>query len=208
MGPFSKKNKVFLLFLLLPFSLFAEEIEEEEPSLYERALEFVLEKEGGFVNHPSDRGGATNYGITQATYNRWRKNKEEKKRSVKHITDQEVEEIYQVFFWIPSRCPEIAEHSERLAIVHFDWAVNSGQGRAMRTLQSCIDTTVDSIWGPKTKKALREAVEENEESLLLDYLEKRREFYRGIAEKNSSQKIFLQGWMNRVSDLEDKIFSP
>ena len=40
--------------------------------MFERALTFVLRWEGGYVDHPADPGGATNYGVTQRTYDAWR----------------------------------------------------------------------------------------------------------------------------------------
>ena len=40
-------------------------------NLFETALLFVLKWEGGYVNNKYDKGGATNYGITQNTYNNW-----------------------------------------------------------------------------------------------------------------------------------------
>ena len=36
------------------------------------ALPFVLQWEGGYVNHPNDPGGATNKGVTQKVYDAWR----------------------------------------------------------------------------------------------------------------------------------------
>jgi len=201
-------SMTLLMWILnLIFSCTANAEELEETSSFEKALEFVLEKEGGYVENEAEPGGAANKGITQATYNEWRERKEKEERSVKYITDQEVKEIYKNFFWTPSRCPEIEEMSIRLAIAHFDWAVNTGPTRAMKTLQSIVDTKVDGIWGPKTQKAVKEAVEENENSLLLDYIKKRREFYRRIVENNPSRKKFLKGWMNRLSDLEERLFS-
>ena len=38
---------------------------------FEQCLKHILQFEGGYVNHPADRGKATNYGITQHVYNSW-----------------------------------------------------------------------------------------------------------------------------------------
>ena len=61
---------------------------------FELALNFVLEREGGYVNDPDDKGGATNKGITQNTYNSWLKSVGKPAKDVKNITDAEVKEIY------------------------------------------------------------------------------------------------------------------
>lgn len=42
---------------------------------FETVMQMVFGSEGGFSNHPKDKGGRTNYGVTQATYNGWRKKK-------------------------------------------------------------------------------------------------------------------------------------
>ncbi len=40
---------------------------------FQRALTFVLKAEGGYTNHPSDRGGPTNKGILQREYDNYRR---------------------------------------------------------------------------------------------------------------------------------------
>ena len=61
---------------------------------FKKALKFVLKWEGGYVNNPHDKGGATNKGITQNTYNTWLKSLSLAPRDVKNITQEEVEQIY------------------------------------------------------------------------------------------------------------------
>lgn len=51
----------------------------------DQALEWLLEEEGGWSNHPADRGGKTMFGITQATYDQWRKQKKRPIQSVRRI---------------------------------------------------------------------------------------------------------------------------
>lgn len=63
-------------------------------STYAAAMKQIRAFEGGFVNHPRDPGGATNFGVTQAVYDDYRASKKLAKRSVKSITEAEVDEIY------------------------------------------------------------------------------------------------------------------
>lgn len=98
-------------------------------TLFRRALEFTLAYEGGYVDHPSDPGGATNLGVTQAVYDDWRTSRGLTTRSVRLIERSEAEEIYFHRYWIPSGAAEL---SAPVAVVVFDAAVNSGLSRALR----------------------------------------------------------------------------
>lgn len=100
---------------------------------FRTALSFTLKWEGGFVNHPKDPGGATNYGITQATYDSWRKRQGLPPKPVREITLEEAEAIYRTRYWdsLPAR---YAEKDLPLALALFDYAVNGGLGAASRAL--------------------------------------------------------------------------
>ncbi|TIX97406.1 MAG: N-acetylmuramidase, partial [Mesorhizobium sp.] len=63
------------------------------------SLAKVLVHEGGYVNHRQDPGGPTNKGVTQRVYDAYRKGKGLPMRSVKHITMDEVYEIYDRQYW-------------------------------------------------------------------------------------------------------------
>ena len=56
---------------------------------FERALDFVLEVEGGYTNDPVDRGGATNKGILQRVYDRYRKAEGLRPADVRRILNME-----------------------------------------------------------------------------------------------------------------------
>ena len=73
----------------------------------DRALNFLLEEEGGWSNHPSDRGGATMFGITQATYNAWRKKKGKAPLTVRNITQQEAKDLYKEEYWDAAGCDKL-----------------------------------------------------------------------------------------------------
>lgn len=98
------------------------------PTPFRRALAFTLAYEGGYVDHPSDPGGATNRGVTQGTYDAWRASHALPKRSVRLIEQSEVESIYHRWYWLPTGAAELREP---VGLVVFDAAVNSGVNRAL-----------------------------------------------------------------------------
>jgi hypothetical protein len=141
--------------------------------LFKKALQFVLKWEGGYVNNPNDKGGATNKGITQGTYNSWLISKGQQRKDVKFISQSEVEEIYYKNYWLKAGCQNM---SKKFAVLSFDTAVNMGVGRVREFLQAA-----DYKYPEKFIKA-REAK------------------YREFA-SYGNQKIFLQGWLNRLNAL-------
>lgn len=111
-------------------------------SKFETALKFTLAREGGFVNHPKDPGGATNLGITQATYNAHRKANGLGAKSVAEITHEEARRIYYEGYWIPAGCEELPSP---LDVAHFDAAVNHGVGNAKILLSRSKGSWVEYI---------------------------------------------------------------
>ena len=120
-------------------------------STFEKALGFVLAHEGGFVNHPRDPGGATNRGITQATFDAWRRQNGLQKETVEDITDDEVAKIYRVQYWDAVRANELPVG---LDYALFDFAVNSGPSRAVKFLQRIVGVDDDGAIGTMTMDAV------------------------------------------------------
>ena len=162
---------------------------------FDKALAFVLTLEGGYVNHPNDKGGATNKGITQRAYNSYRVTTGHAKQSVQLIEDQEVADIYKDNYWIAAKCPAL---QPKTAFIHFDASVNHGVGRAARLLQDVVGVVVDGKIGPQTIKAAN-SLEDAE--IVTRYLDTRHELYEDIIEADPSQGVFYNGWMNRLSKL-------
>ena len=106
---------------------------------FKRALDHVLQYEGGFVDHPLDKGGATNRGITTATYDAWRKAQGLPTRSVKLISMDEVERIYFEQYWLKVGAHQLPP---ALAFVSFDAATNHGVHRALVWLDETKDWRV------------------------------------------------------------------
>lgn len=160
------------------------------------ALAFTLHEEGGYVNNPLDHGGATNHGITQATYDSYRSSLKLAPQDVQLITDSDVRTIYDEMYWQPAKCPQM--HSP-LDCTVFDWAVNGGVPRAIQTLQDVLGLPGDGIFGPKTAAAL--AIADVYETCKA-YNQIRREWYQNRVKQKPDQQIFLKGWLGRVDRLE------
>jgi lysozyme family protein len=170
---------------------------------FERALKFVLKSEGGFVNHPHDKGGKTNKGILQRVYDKYRDDKQEDRRCVREITDEEVEDIYYNEYWVPGKCYKFPWP---LYAVHFDGCVNSGVGQAGKWLQRAVGSDADGAIGPKTIIAYEAKVDKvGVDAIVQDILKQRNAFYKFLVKKDPTQKSFINGWLNRLDNLKEYI---
>jgi lysozyme family protein len=168
-------------------------------SSFDRALPFVLRMEGGYSNHPSDPGGATNKGITQKTYDEWTEGRGGGTRSVREITDAEVYAIYKTRYWDAARCDALPWP---LALCHFDAAVNHGVRNAIKLLQRALGVDDDGIFGPKTQAALNAA---DPDALFGQWYAARLKFYYDICQGRPASRVFLLGWVRRLVHLNEAI---
>lgn len=166
-----------------------------EAQIFQEALRFTLRWEGGYVNHPADRGGETNCGITTAIYRAYRQGKGLPVQSVQLISEAEVREIYERLYWRPAQCGMM---QRPLAIAHFDTAVSFGVGGATMFLQDLLGLRVDRVFGPITQRAIAQASHLDLAQRLcqarIDYR------YRRVT-RDAAQRVFLQSWLNRDTDL-------
>lgn len=100
---------------------------------FSKCLALTLVHEGGRVHHSKDPGGRTNQGVTQATYNAWRRSNDLPARTVYDMTDKERDTIYRQNYW-----NKIDADALPLGVDYclFDLAVNSGCGRANKLLRT------------------------------------------------------------------------
>jgi len=89
-----------------------------------------------------------------------------------------------------------------LAIVHFDTAVLFGVTGAIWFLQEALGVGVDGIFGSQTESELRA---NNNKETALNIIDGRIAYHRRRVMENSSQEVFLQGWLNRANDLREFI---
>lgn len=167
--------------------------------MFDQALAFVLAREGGFVDDPRDPGGRTNFGITQATYNRWRSVNGYNPADVADIKQAEVQTIYRLNYWNASKAYLLPMP---LALVHFDAAVNQGVGQAVKFLQRVVEVKDDGQFGPVTEGAVKTAVDAGRvRELAHQYLWQRLAHYRIISQRNTVLLAFLPGWIRRLEHL-------
>lgn len=133
--------------------------------------------EGGWSNHPSDPGGKTMYGITEAVYHTWLKSQNKALKPVRNITIDEAREIYFNEYWLKGGCQTLAMG---VNLATYDSMVNSGVSRGRKWLLA-------SIGGPdhETVKKICAA---------------RLSFMQSL----KIWKTFGKGWARRVADIEAK----
>lgn len=156
---------------------------------FNKALEFILESEGGYVNHKADRGGETKYGISKQAY---------PEEDIPNLTIERAAEIYREDYWNAIHGDDLPSCID---YVIFDSAVNHGPEQAGRFLQRALNRVkagleVDGQIGPKT---LATAKSLDCQLLFTDVLRERDIFYRKIVATDPSQEVFMRGWMNRIS---------
>ena len=166
-------------------------------------LDALIEREGGYVDHPNDRGGATNWGITESVA-----------RAFGYDGDMRVmpravaKAIYTDRYWVQPGFDRVTEVNPAIAEELFDTGVNMGPAVAARFLQRALnalntqgktypDVAVDGQLGRLTIAALRAflAARKDGQTVLWKMLNAQQSVrYLEIAEANPSQEAFQFGW--------------
>lgn len=162
---------------------------------------FVLSFEGGFVNDPDDRGGATNRGVTIAT---WRQVGYDKDGDgdidtddLRLITEADaVSRVMKPHYWDRWKADFI--RSQSVANIVVDWVWASGR-HGITNVQRLLGVKADGIVGPKTLQALNA---QDPRRLFEQIKAERRRFIRGIIAANPRQKKFEAGWLRRLEAIQ------
>src|SRR5262252_7431800 len=158
---------------------------------FDICLAFTLHEEGGYVDDPSDPGGATNMGITLANYRQWSDDPNLGDVQVKDLTPKTARAIYRSLYWNPLRADALAAGID-LSV--FDMGVNAGIWRSARLLQQALGFTSEEVDGCVGPETLAAAVKCNARSLVDDLAERQAAYYRGLADFQT----FGTGWLNRT----------
>jgi lysozyme family protein len=178
-------------------------------TLFDRAFDDLLGIEGEYSNDPADRGGATQWGVTEFLA-----------RAYKHsgpmtaLSKATAKRIYRAEFWQPLRLTDIGRIDPALALELFEAAVNCSPQRAAEWLQRGLnllndggrhyaDIVVDGRIGPQTLQALRALVlarSGGADTLRVICNVLQGNHYITLAERSPSQERFVFGWVkNRVT---------
>ena len=175
-------------------------------------IDALIDREGGYVNHPADKGGPTCFGITEAVARAHGYG-----GAVQELPRQEAVEIYRRLYWLRPRFDEVAKRGTRLAAELFDTGVNMGPAVAVTFLQRALtalnrngrdyaDLVPDGRVGDVTLAALDTFLavrgRSSGQTVLLRALEALQgERYLRLAERRPANEAFLYGWLaNRIGE--------
>ena len=172
----------------------------------DRLIDELIEREGGFVNHPADRGGATRFGITEAVARA-----HGYAGAMSLLPRDEAAAIYRRLYWLRPQFDEVAKRAPKVAAELFDTGANMGPAVAVTYLQRALtalnrngkdypDLVPDGRAGPRTLAALDGFLEargrRGGETVLLRALEALQgERYLRLAERRPANEAFLYGWL-------------
>lgn len=158
---------------------------------FEKYAPLLRRFEGGFVNDPSDKGGATMAGVTIKTYRAYF-GASKTVEDLKNISDAEWRYIMKRY-WDACQGDSIVNQS--VAEIFVDWYVNAG-GSAVRKFQYAFGLKSDGIVGRKTLAALNDP----DARTTFNRIKSAREsYYRKLVITTPSNSKFLKGWLNRVA---------
>lgn len=162
----------------------------------EELMPIICKWEGGYANHPNDKGGCTMKGVTIGTFQEYFGN-DKTCSDLKNINDEEWLYVFKDGYWNPCKGDDIENQSVANIIV--DWAWMSGVKTVAKKVQKLLNVEPDGIIGKQTIKAINSV---NPEQLFNSIYNERVKYYNTIVEKNPSQEVFLKGWLNRLNDFE------
>lgn len=163
---------------------------------YKKLIPTVLKFEGGFANHPSDPGGATNSGVTLSTF-RSVYGKDKTVQDLKNMTMEQWEYIFKKKFWDRWKADDI--DSQAIANLLVDWTWASGI-YGIKYPQEVLGVKTDGIVGLKTLAAIN--YYPNKKELFEKLWNRRKKHFEDIVRNRPQSKVFLKGWLRRLSDFK------
>ncbi len=176
----------------------------------DQLIDALIDREGGYVANPADRGGATRFGITEAVARAHGFG-----GAMSELPRAEAAAIYRRLYWLRPGFDAVAVRAPRLAAELFDTGANMGPAVAVTFLQRALtalnrnardyrDLVPDGRIGFATLAALDAFLAlrgSSGEAILLRALDALQgERYLRLAERRPANEAFLYGWLaNRIS---------
>lgn len=164
---------------------------------FDKAMAYLSALEGGYVNDPDDRGGATKFGVSLNFY-KHNIDKYADEQDIRALTREDAENIYREWFWYPSGVEAL--DSKDLASRVFALVVHAGIKPAIRVLQKAVNQSgyslaVDGVLGPKTANAANSV---DARQLLPDFRHETLKFYQEILSHRTQMQKYSLGWTRRA----------
>lgn len=182
---------------------------------FEKCQQFVLKWEGGLTDDAADSGGLTNWGVSWAYLKDMEKSRPSvlrdilgssmvTRQTIRNLTQAQAGALFKFSFWDPF---QLDDQPLAVALCAYDMNVNHGSRNAMKIVQRAANLmqsvmpklSVDGVFGPKTRSAMRLLNCPNGIAALAN---KRQAFYDAIVANRPSQKVFLKGWTRRCNAMK------
>jgi lysozyme family protein len=170
---------------------------------WDRSIAFTLKWEGGYVNHPADKGGETNYGITSGALTAAIAQGIVPSVSVKNLPLESAKLIYKANYWDKYGWGNISWPG---CLIVFDATVHHGGGGMARLAQCAANALGGSLvedgkFGTKTLEAITKFTSSRPTEFAEEFLRQRKKWFDNIVSRDETQKTFLKGWYNRLSGI-------
>jgi lysozyme family protein len=160
---------------------------------WDKCFDLVIVNEGGYVDNPSDPGGATNLGCTKAVWEQY-VGHEVTKDDIKKLTKEDVKPLYKKRYWDAIHGDAIPSG---LDYSIFDAAINSGVTRASKWIQEIVGVPADGAIGNNTVAAITQI---NPVTLINEFCDKRQTFLESL----KTFPVFGKGWTKRVKEVRNR----
>lgn len=176
-----------------------------EGSKIEKLAPIVAKWEGGYVNDPIDKGGATNMGVTVGAWKLlgYDKNGDGiiNNADMKLLSKDDFKFVLRKY-WDKWQADKIKNQS--IANILVDWYWGSGKWGIVipQRLLGFSKENCDGIVGEQTLKRLNAEIDKDAEALFDKIFAARVKFLDDIVKNNPSQKRFIKGWKNRLNDFK------
>ena len=165
---------------------------------FSSAIKKMLNLEGGKSDEGTDRGGRTNFGITQRTYNDWKDSLKQPRKDVFEISQAEAIKIYKKNYWDLIKGSQLP-HDIAQAILSM--ALTDGPQDAIKHTQKILGIPPTGTMGPITMKAIWSAAKQKGTKRLTNYIvDKQIQRYQS----DEQAKTYGRGWTNRAESLRPK----